>query len=328
MKHTKLQVLAVSLFTFAFSVSAQAQFAATSKEDALSIKNTKLAVVVKGEDVKKLKRLASKPEELASYRKALSDANAWLEQAVRKEWDFSKEVSFISEAEAEKIKDSKDAGYSLLEITEVKNYKMGDFYMANKNTSFNTPQAQAYHFSASGNTPSFAIAHAASPNKEIAVAYMPALGLSLGSITSMLQHLENQLEDCVNFGVTSFSDQKKEIAKRAALLKGKTLLLCKDIMSESLEKSNETGDIKELYKYPYKVVSSAELDEYISKEDGNYAYAWVIPAGAVNQGTVLYNYFIMDAKDGRILYVTGKTQIRANGLIAEYHLKDVQSELK
>ncbi|MCG8307504.1 MAG: hypothetical protein MI975_08940 [Cytophagales bacterium] len=65
-------------------------------------------------------------------------------------------------------------------------------------------------------------------------------------------------------------------------------------------------------------------EKYVLEKNGNYAYAWVIPAGAQRRGKTLF----IDAKDGRILYLTGKAVVGANGLFHQDQLMLVNNRVK
>lgn len=283
---------------------AQPSFTASDKETARKISQTTLSVVMKEAeegDTKKLKN----PAELQEYLNSIKRLNELLRNSIEKEWNLSKTVEFVSEQEGGSIKKEKSAGHFLLEVRQVKNYKMGDFYGMPNTGSLQQSQSMLYHLSPSGKTYALSISPASRPGSELVVSYFPLAGLSPGSVTLMVRHLKNQITDGMK-GITSLSDLKKDVDKRSVKLKSKTLLIFDPLISDGLSKVIKKGDLKEHYPYPYKVASFEEVDEAITKKDPNYAIIWVVPSGAVGQSGALYNYFILDVEDGRPLFMTGR----------------------
>lgn len=294
------------------STFAQPSFTTSDKETAAKISKSTLAVVMKSKDEKLLNKLKNKPDKLKAYEESVDAFNAYLKQAVEKEWNLSAQVKFITEQEADALKESKDPAHFLLEITDIKNYKMGDFYMPNNaNGNYtganiaNKARDQAYHFSSSGKSVALSISPASRPNKELVFSYLPLAGISQGTVTFMALHLKNQIVDCLK-GITGVSDLKKDVAKRNSKLKDKTLLIFEPLISNGLQKTIDKKQVSENYPYKYEVVSFEKVEEVIVNKDSKFAYIWVVPAGAVVNGGQVYNYFIIDGEDGRALFMTGR----------------------
>ena len=304
------------------------QHVVADKEDAEKVKNNPLIVVLMGEDEKVVSKLTKNPENLKNYREGIEKYNAYLKDAVEREWKFSQEVVFILPGELEKVKAERNDRFCQLESAEVRNYKMGDFYSSSSNSGFNSSSDLAYHLSTTANTNGLAIKWAGSPKNDIVQTYFPAMGLSKGSMTLMIQNLQNQLEDALINDITKISDWKKDAEKRTPELKDKTLLILEETMSNGLTKAIEKGDLGKYYGPKYEVVNFDQLEKYIIEKDDRYAYTWIIPAGAQSQGKTLYNYFIVDAKDGRFMYMTGMAVAGANGQFHHGQLMQVNKKLK
>lgn len=308
--------------------SAQPSFTTSDSENALKLSKSILAVVVKEKEEKLLKRLIDKPDKLKAYEESIDGFNLYIKKAFEKEWNLSEELKFISETEAEKLKEAKDANHFLAEITEIKNYKIGDFYSPNpKMGDFNSPRYLAYHLTQSGKTIALSIAPASRPNRDLAIAYLPAAGVSLGATTFMVLNLKNQITDCIN-GINSLSDLKRDINKRELKLKEKTLLIFNPLISKALQKAIDKKEVSEFYPFPYEITSFEKADEIIVSKNSKYAYIWTIPAGASTGSKPLFNYFIIDAGDGRILYMTGVSVIGANGDFHPVQLRMAAKQLK
>lgn len=128
--------------------------------------------------------------------------------------------------------------------------------------------------------------------------------------------------------VTRISDLKKDIAQRQSALKSKTLLIFDPLISPGLQKTIDKKEIGKVYDFKYEVVSFEKADELIAAKNPDYAYIWVVPAGAINHGRILFNYFVIDAADGRPLYLTGKAVVGANGNFHQAHLLMINREIK
>lgn len=325
-----LIVFIVSLALSPFVVYAQPSFTIDDKAEASALKKGKLAVVVQERDEKVVKKFAKKPDELKKYEESISLFNAYIKKAIEQDWSLTKEVSFISQAEADQAKVAKTAGLYLLEVTEVKNYQMGDFYLANQsNKGFqNTPRDRAYHLTIGGKSIGLAVYAAAKPNREFLISYLPAAGLSQGSVTFMVRHLQNQVNDCLDQNITGMSSLRNAIDTREASLKDKTLLLFDPLISTPLQKVMDKKELGEFYPYATEVVSYEKLEEVIASKDSKYAYVWVVPAAAWANGRMLFNYFIIDAADSRMLFLTGTSAATANGQFHPAQLRMVKKRVK
>jgi hypothetical protein len=318
----------IGVLLFAVTLNAQPSFTISDKEGALAIKKNILAVVLEEEDSKEVKKLTKKPDELKSYKQSIIKFNDLLKSVIQKEWSFSKEVKFITQSEAEKLKDEKARGYSLLYLNEVTNYKVGDFYSVNKNYGFNSARDLAYHMSFNGRSLALSIANTTKPKDEVVTSFLPAVGISQGSLTFMAANLQNQLADCLYRDITKLRDLKDDVEKRRPSLKEKTLLIFDPLISVPLQKVIDKKEISKFYDYKYEVVTFEKAEQIIASKDKSYAYVWVIPAGAVSNGRMLFNYFIIDAADSRPLYLTGKVVVGSNGDIHQYHLMNVNKKVE
>lgn len=307
---------------------AQPSFTIDDKAEAAALKKGRLAVVVQERDEKVVKKLEKKPDELKKYEASIGLYNTYIKNAIEQEWNLTKEVTFISQAEAEQAKAEKTPGLYLLEVTEVKNYKIGDFYTTSPTNPFNTPRDWAYHLTRSGNSTGLAVYAAARPNREFLISYLPAAGLSQGPVTFMVRHLQNQVNDCLNKNITGMSSLRDAIDKREASLKEKTLLLFDPLISSPLQKVLDKKELGEFYPYATEVVSYERLEEVIASKDNKYAYVWVVPAAAWANGRMLFNYFIIDAADSRMLFLTGTSIANANGQFHPMQLKVVKKRVK
>jgi hypothetical protein len=283
---------------------AQPSFAPINKREAAKITQNEVAFVVKEMDARVVKRLKSKPKDLKAYEASLNTFNDLLKEIVVKEWDISKSIKVISEAEAGKLKEEKTQGLSLIEIGEIHNYKQGDFYDAGPG-GFNSASSFAWHMSRVGSSVALIITHADNPKRELVVSYLPVHGVTKGTVTFMVRHLKSQIVDCVSKDITSWGDLKKVVEANTINLKSKTLLFFEPVADKEVINAVANNKIEEHYSLKCEVLPSEEAEQILIEKNENYALVWVVPAGASNQAGELYNYFVIDASDGHPLFVTG-----------------------
>lgn len=315
-------LLVILIFTLFYAPVLKGQFIASGIEESQQVKTTILAVVEREKDEKRIKKLRKKPEELKVYEEGVVDFNRLLKKAVEQEWSFSKNVAFITKEEAEKIREEKDPQYCFLEAIEISNRGMSNYSHIDK--SYNNHWA----LGGIGMTLGLAVTWAKEPKTEIVASYLPNDALSLGALIFAVQNLQHQLKNAVDHGIKKISQLKKEVDARSHELQNKTLLLFDPLISKGLEKELSKNRLNKFYKYAYKKVNYDEVQKAIVSHNSDYAYTWVIPAGAEREGgTVLSNYLIVNAEDGKILYVTGRAVSGSHGTFHQAQLKMAEKEI-
>jgi hypothetical protein len=302
-------------------IPAHAQYAVSDREDVLLIRKTSLAVVLKEPNGKDLNRLAKKPEKLAAYKKLFEDYNAYLKEAVNNEWHLSKDVSFITEVEADVLRKTRNETVCLLETIEMLN--RGDLSpsyvpIPQANSSVPRPNSQMrqrilardaaiYDLDRDTGVPATTISWAAKPGKALVTALVPEYTVSRGTMTFCVQQLINQLVDAEQHNITSQRERDAAIEARMPALRSKTLLLCEEVIDKDLLEDLKGGKISKAdYPYPFELVSYEKLNEAIVKKDARYAYAWVTPELVQNGNRQMYCRMIIDAKDGQLLFFSQK----------------------
>ncbi|WKN40611.1 hypothetical protein [Tunicatimonas pelagia] len=309
-------------------VGLQAQFVPADKELAHKVKECKLAVVFLEEDEKMVQYFTKKePEGLEKYQTVVSEFNTFLKEAIEEEWNISKKIEFVTSSQVEHLRSSKDPDYCILEVTKQKNYKMNDFYSSNPRYGFNSLSDWSYHRSFVGKSSMLKLSWAGNPKQEIALSYVPEVGIPRVGIRFMVQHLENQIVDCVDHEIAKVKALKKSVEVRGESIGQKTVLLYDYIIGKPLKKQIEKGKLEKFYQYPLEVVDSLKLENIVVNHRDGYAYPIIVPAGAENHGKELYNYFFVDSADGRILSMTGMSG-GENGAINIYHLYKLNKEAK
>lgn len=315
-----IRLLITGIITLVAAIKVEAQFVPTEKELAEKVKECTLAVVPLQEDEKRVQYLTKKkPEELDGYRAEIEAFNTLLEESIKREWNISKNIEFITPSQAEKFQDNKDPNYCILEVAKMKNYKMGDFYSMNPHNGFNTSHDQSYHHSFVRKSSMLQLIWAGKPKTEIALSYVPEVSVPQIGINFMVQHLKNQIINCVENDISSIKDFKKIVKARNHELADKTLLLYDPMIGRDLAKQIDKGNLDKYYKGPLEVVDSSAVKEVVVNHKEGYAYPVIVPAGAEDHGRILYNYFFVDPKDASVLYMTGKSGGQ-NGTINFTHI--------
>ncbi|GEM_PF-3159442 len=290
-----------------------AQFFVKDEESTKLIQSSILGVVKEEVEDKESKKYHKDPDLLKQYENELNTLNKYIKTVMDREWKFSQKIEYLTQEQADKILEEKNEKYCLLKVIQVQNYKMNDFYKPGSTSGFNTPQAWAYHMELVGHGHGLVIKWAGEPKKNMVASAFPIIGLSEGTITFMIDNLQNQLHDINDKGIDRISDLKKDVKSRAPKLKNKTLYIPKSLMADGLIKQIEKGKLDKYYQYKYKVVDNDELENAILSKDKEVAYLSVMPAYAETFGKELYNYFIVDAEDSRFLFMTGSAVAGANG---------------
>lgn len=298
------------LITWISTATSYGQYVVSDKDDVSLVKRTSLAVVIKQPNGKELSKLANKPEKLAAYKKLFEDYNAYLKEAINNEWHLSKEVSFITEVEADVLKKTRNETVCLLENIELLSRELGP-------TDSPIPKrilirdAAIYDLDRDTGIPAITISWAAKPGKALVAALVPEYTVSPGTMTFCVQQLINQLVDAEQHNITHQRERDAAIEMRAPELRNKTLLLCEEVIDKDFLKDLKEGRIsKERYPYPFELVSYEKLNEAIVKKDARYAYAWVTPDLFQQGGWQFYSSMIIDAKDGHHLFFTQKSGTR------------------
>lgn len=303
----------LSLLFLLSSSNVFAQFIVKDEESAKIIHSATLGIVKVEVEDRDSKQYKKNPDLLKNYEEELNVLNEYIKKVVDRDWTYSKNIEYLTQAQADKILDEKNEKYCLLQIVQVQNYKMNDFYRPGSMSGFNSLNDWAYHMALVGNGHAMVIKWAGDPKKEIVRSAIPIIGMSEGTITFMVNNLQNQLYDVSNKGIDKISDLKKDVKERTPKLKTKTLYIPKTLMADGLAKQVEKGNLDKYYHYKYKVVDNNELEEAILSKNKDVAYLSIMPAYAEIYGKEVYNYFIVDAEDSRFLFMTGSAIAGANG---------------
>lgn len=197
-----------------------------------------------------------------------------------------------------------------------KNYGLGDFNQSTGNAAMRLSVGRAE---------ALALIWASKPNQPLTLVRFPNAELTPGMMIYVLQQIINQVDDKLGGEINSISSVKGAIKQRASSLKDKTLLISEEWSVAALLTAANDGELRNTYPFAYKVVTKELLSEYIQAKNSAYAYAIPVPAGVQSGITELYNYFIIDATDGHMLYWTGNSKVM-HGYIDIGHLRHAVSE--
>jgi hypothetical protein len=295
----------------------EAQMVLKAKKAVPLIKQRILAVALEEVDLKEAESLKDDPDALEDYRQAITDFNRDLQEVVLAEWQYSKEIIFVTQQEASVLKSSRSEKHCILEIQDRSNYKVGDFGKFN-----------AAKYKRPGSAKAFALLFADSPRLEIIVSYFPEMEMGKSVVLFGIQNLQNQLRNAETKGITSISQWEADIAKKTQTLKDKTLLIFAPFISKPLQKDADAGKISSYYTGQLELVDTDDARQVIEDKDEAYAYALVVPSGSSQDGNTLYCYYVVDAKDGSILYFNSLRVLGSDGQFHPYYLKRINSKIK
>jgi len=159
-------------FILSFSQT-EAQFIVRDIDYAQKIQSSILGVVKYEVKDKNAKHFQKNPDLLKQYEDEVNTLNAFIKNVIAREWKFSGEVEYLTMAQADKILDENDKTYCLLQVEDIQNYKMNDFYRPGATSGFNSPTDWAYHMALTGHGHALVIKWGGEPKKEIVRSAFP-----------------------------------------------------------------------------------------------------------------------------------------------------------
>lgn len=316
------------IISFFFTTTIHAQYTAKT-EEAKVVKNCILAVVKVEADADKVKKMEKKNENVGAYKKSVEVLNTYIEELVPKVWYSSSKIEFVTSEQAEKIRASKDKNYCILDFKEYrtsKNWSSSgfDIYLLGERKIDEAPP-----WSEPEMAKAFTLSWAGDPGNAIARSPFPAANISKGYLMFTLQFLNAQIE-ASSQGIDSFKSFENYIENKNALIKEKILLVNDPFICKPLGKIVEGDKLEKYYDYPYEIASEAKVEEIILSKDAKYAYLITAPDGGTYGGGTgsYFSHFVVDAKDGSILYFTQQTTPPYNSSYSHVHFNMLSRALK
>ncbi|WP_282161387.1 hypothetical protein [Ulvibacterium marinum] len=305
----------ILLFILTFNhINAQLGFGKI--EDINRIKEVPLLVILQEKSEKTIKKITkSKKADINQYYSDIESFNTAIRDGFENSWVFSNKIKFITTKELETYNsksnkrkyayfqlliDEGDDGFSLLEskgLITTYNYAL---YLTGQ-------KKPVYSYMYSSNLPNSA------------------------DFKFISQQIQNYLvgREKLKSGKKSRKEMVAEFNKNAHEIKNKTLLLNKEDLTENL-----IDEIKNIYKYDYKITTKDEIDKAILNNDESIAYLKVVPMGQATGSTgpikvskLLFLQYIMDAKNGQILTFIRPSSMGLGGTLGTA-LKDSKSKMK
>ncbi|MCF6406585.1 hypothetical protein L3C95_27050 [Chitinophaga filiformis] len=257
------------------AITASAQFVKTKDLEKMK-KRTRVLVVKEKPDKKILKQLArSSPEMANAYKQAIKQLNQDFPEAVRQFWTVNGNatIEVRTEKEIERIRKKNDRSSIVMDCQSL-HVKPGVKSRYSKYTRTYT---------------SALVWQKDSKDLSIPVINMTFIENDL-QYPFYIQNMSDRFPDFVDLAVGLrlatfvFNEQldgksstilQKEIKHNAVLMKGKTLVLCKEWLDETFEAKTAKQD----YPYPIRYVNQEELEGLIRKDVYDSAVVAYVPAG-------------------------------------------------
>lgn len=233
------------------------------------VKSQSLVVVLKEEDPKELKKLASKPDDLATYKGYIANYNAQMQELVPKLWKFSPSVEFKYAADLPALRKAKGVQHGVLQQADL--VDMHRHYngaggapggMSNMlNYSYSSDRISAFTLEVYGD---------GDQNKvwRVSIAPGPIYGSDIiFSLRTLQTYMQSRLDG------RSRGDMRAEIAANGKQLPTKTLLIDETDLKNKLT----AADIKQAYPFPYQVVPRQTIEQAVASGDTHYAYIRMMP---------------------------------------------------
>ncbi|PWV48144.1 hypothetical protein [Chitinophaga sp. S165] len=272
MKGPIAALLCLSLLFSANTVSAQ--FVKTKDLEKMK-KRTRVLVVKEKPDKKILKQLARTSSEMANaYKQAIKQLNQDFPEAVRQFWtaNGSATIEVRTEKEIEKIRKKNDRTSIVLDCQSlhVKGVK-------SKYSKFTRTYTSSLVWQKDSKDLSVPVINMTFIENDVQYPFY-------------IQNMSDKFPDFIDLAVGLrlatfvFNEQlegrsstvlQKEIKHNAVLMKGKTLVLCKEWLDEAFE----TAIAKKDYPFPIRYVSLGELESLIRKDVFDSTVVAYVPAG-------------------------------------------------
>ena len=253
-----------------YSTAVWAQLGSGSSQDIASIKSQSLVVILKDEDPKELKKLVDKPNDLATYQGYIANYNTQLQELVSRMWKFSPSVEFRHAAELPALRKAKGAQHGVLQqevlVEEHWRYTIGGPAPGGRNNLAN------YRYSSDRiSTFTLSLYGDGSQRRIWSVSIAPGPVYTsdiIFCLGNMQTYMQERLDGRNN------KDVRAEIAENGKMLPAKTLL----IDEVELKRGNLTAaEIKEVYPFPYQIVSRLTIEQAVASADARYAYIRMWP---------------------------------------------------
>ena len=267
------------------------------------LSNRTLIVIVEEPNRNVEKALKRQPELLRRYHEDIKGYNRTMEKVIKEHWTFSYNVEFHSYADMIKRRKEKMEGFAWVEFNKYRSANFGHFSAWDSTTYDST--ARYAKWTTNHNLLRFYLLEETYP---IFDQPLPNLVPSEGDLISAIQQTQEYFHHR-DLGYTLEKYLKKAKGNIPELEK-KTLLFDGNSLSEEIGDST----IREVYPYPYKIVSWQEIEKAIVNKDEKYAYVALLPRllggpDALNErphlnGPALlrgFQHSILAAEDGRLL---------------------------
>ncbi len=324
MKKMKKTILTVLVFILTFNY-VNAQFGFGKIEDVKRIKEVPLLAILQTKSEKVIKKISkSKNGDLEKYYSDIENYNISLKKGFENSWNFSNEVKFITSEELETYNSESNTGkYAYFKI-QIEKGDNGFSLIKSKGliTTYN------YAIYLTG-------------EKKPVYSFMYSSSLpNAADFKFISQQIQNYLtvRELLKSGEKSKNELKSEFYENAHKIKDKTLLINKEDISDNL-----IEEIKNIYKYQYKLTSKEEIDEAILNNDKSKAYLKIVPQGQITGSSgplkvskLMFVQFIMNAEDGKVLAFVkpssfgygGPLGTALKGSKSEMKIKDLESIIK
>jgi hypothetical protein len=250
------------------AAAAQAQFGLGKPKEIAVVKSQPLIVILKEEDPKQLKKLASKPEELADYKAGIADYNAQMRELAPKLWKLSSGVEFKPESELETLRKAKKTQRPVLRHLSFAlghRHRLGGKPMGSLNVNdyyYTTEQVSALVIDLLGE----------GDENHVGRIQIAAGPVYPSDMIFSLKYLQTYLQ--ARADGRSSGDMREEIAQNGKRIPTKTLLIDEGDVKNKLT----AADIKQVYPYPYQIVPRTTIEQAVADGDAHYAYIRLLPA--------------------------------------------------
>lgn len=297
------KIILTLLFILTFN-QINAQFGFGKIKDIERIKEVPLLVILKEKNEKVIKKIKkSKRGDLNKYYSSIENFNTAIREGFENSWVFSNEIKFLTPKEFKTYNSkSNKRKYAYLK-PQIKKGDNGFSRLKNKGLI----TIQSYDI------------HLIGKNKPVYSYIYQSVFQSNADFKFISQQIQNYLigREILKSGNKSRKEIIAEFKGNARKIKNKTLLLNKENLTEKL-----INEIKNIYKYDYKLTTKKEIDESILSNDDSIVYLKIVPIGQVTGASgplkiskLMFIQYIIDAENGQVLALVKPSGIGLAGAL-------------
>jgi hypothetical protein len=297
------------MLLFMTSFGLRAQMGMGKIEEIESVQKRKLIVMIEEPREKMLKKIAKNPKRgsVEDYKADLKTFNENIKTVVEKFWPYNKAgIQYKTFDEIEALSKTKTKDYAVLVCVSSQarstsagyKYAEGLYWVKDIKEDFEDRDDAMFTTMAINVIEDFSrLPVYALPLFDV----FPSKASLVYGVKGIESYFNMRIQTKKNGGKMRDERERveEEMAKRAPLVKNKTLIIREEWLDKELTKEN----LKNYYPYPYQICTREFMDEVAMNQDGKYAYGVVMPyvVSSSHSNSIMYLQYVIDGADNQMM---------------------------